>query len=280
MSLCSPPATMQTHFIRIVIRSNKETMIKIFRHIRQRLITANKPALPAVRYLLYAIGEILLVVIGILIALQINNANENRKSVIQETLYLNRLLSENKEDINTFKNSISDLLKGIETIEILSSILNSTEATDNELIVAANEYFGYGSIYPIFSSSTSTFDDLSSTGNLKDIKNTELRDQIVKHYAKHQQVSEWIRIGTEWALPIDAPFTYNNSVMRFEPVSSFLFGEQSIKEQVNHLRTQKLEYINNAAVHFWINKDAIDKLETLIADTSEIINLIEKELER
>lgn len=251
-------------------------MIKFFRTIRKDLMEKNKTG----KYLKYAIGEIILVVIGILIALQINNWNENRKSAIQETLYLKRLLSENREDVNTFNNSISDLEKGITTIENLSSVLNSTSAMDSELITATQDYLGYGSIYPIFTSSTSTFDDLSSTGNLKDIQNTELRDQLVKHYAKHEQVAEWIRISTAWALPNDAPFTYNNSVMRFEPASKFLFGEQSIKEQADHLRTKKDEYINNAAVHFWINKDAISKLKILITETNEIINSIEVELNK
>ena len=45
------------------------------------------------RYVLYALGEIVLVVIGILIALQINNWNEDRKAAKQENLYLKRLLS-------------------------------------------------------------------------------------------------------------------------------------------------------------------------------------------
>ncbi len=249
-------------------------MIKFFRKIRQRLINENRIS----KYLLYAIGEIILVVIGILIALQINNWNENRKSAKQENLYLKRLLSENKEDINTFNSNIADLKKGIETIENLSNALNTNGTSEQELIAAANDFFGYGSIYPIFTSSTSTFDDLSSTGNLKDIKNSELRDQLVKHYAKHKQVAEWIRIGTEWALPNDAPFTYNNSIMRFEPASAFLFGEQNQLELANHLRQKKIEYINNAAVHYWINQDAIYKLEILINDTNKIIDLINKEL--
>lgn len=53
-------------------------MIKFFRHIRQPLLSENKFS----KYLLYAIGEIVLVVIGIPIALQINNWNEQRKAAI------------------------------------------------------------------------------------------------------------------------------------------------------------------------------------------------------
>lgn len=55
-------------------------MIKFFRKIRQRLLTENKFS----KYLIYAIGEILLVVIGILIALQINNWNESQKEQLLE----------------------------------------------------------------------------------------------------------------------------------------------------------------------------------------------------
>ncbi|MBT8293982.1 MAG: hypothetical protein KJN70_11965 [Eudoraea sp.] len=54
-------------------------MIKFFRKIRQRLLTENKFS----KYIMYAIGEIALVVIGILIALQVNNWNENRKEEIR-----------------------------------------------------------------------------------------------------------------------------------------------------------------------------------------------------
>lgn len=54
-------------------------MIKFFRHIRQQLLSEGKTG----KYLKYAIGEIILVVIGILIALSINNWNENRKTEIK-----------------------------------------------------------------------------------------------------------------------------------------------------------------------------------------------------
>ena len=62
-------------------------MIKFFRKIRQQLLVENKFS----KYLLYAIGEIILVVIGILIALQINNWNEVRKTENMGKVYIGEI---------------------------------------------------------------------------------------------------------------------------------------------------------------------------------------------
>ena len=69
-------------------------MIKFFRRIRQKLLSENKFS----KYLIYAIGEIILVVIGILIALQVNNANEIRKARILEKQYLEQLLEDFRQN--------------------------------------------------------------------------------------------------------------------------------------------------------------------------------------
>ena len=77
-------------------------MIKFFRKIRQNLLMENKTGKPASRtgrYFKYAIGEIILVVIGILIALQINNWNENRKNQIALPFILLNLQLQSKYDI-------------------------------------------------------------------------------------------------------------------------------------------------------------------------------------
>ena len=71
-------------------------MIKIFRRFRHKLLSENKLS----KYLIYALGEIVLVVIGILIALQINNLNEQR---IQKNLEQNYLRSLKKEFENNKK---------------------------------------------------------------------------------------------------------------------------------------------------------------------------------
>ncbi len=70
-------------------------MINFFRKIRKKLADDNKP----LKYMRYAIGEIVLVVIGILIALSINNWNENRINKLKETQFLESF----KEDLKSHR---------------------------------------------------------------------------------------------------------------------------------------------------------------------------------
>lgn len=258
-------------------------MIKFFRHIRKQFFTERQSdqshrAGKFSRYLLYAIGEIILVVIGILIALQINTWNEERKSADQEALYIKRLIADNKQDLLTFSKFIKELNKGKQSVELFSAALKSNTVSDSLLIHRANEYFKYGSIFPIFSSSRSTFEDLSSTGNLNVIRNSELRDKIVQHYALHVQLAERIQVATDWTLPLDGPFTLKNNIMKFEPSTDFLFPESSPGALAKELRENKIDYISNAAAHYWINSDAISGFEKLKTLTSLLIVELEDEL--
>ena len=73
-------------------------MITLFRRFRQRLLSENKFS----KYLIYAIGEIILVVIGILIALQVNNWNQNRiDSKIEKQLLTELLENLEVNELNT-----------------------------------------------------------------------------------------------------------------------------------------------------------------------------------
>ncbi|TXG38725.1 DUF6090 family protein [Seonamhaeicola maritimus] len=74
-------------------------MIKFFRNIREKLLYEGKTS----KYLKYAIGEIVLVVIGILIALQINNLNEERNTKKIKQVYYKQLLQDFEEDKNHIK---------------------------------------------------------------------------------------------------------------------------------------------------------------------------------
>ena len=102
-------------------------MIKFFRKIRYNLMEKNKTG----KYFKYAIGEIILVVIGILIALQINNWNEKRKLQNETNTYLNQKLENLKEDrlrlfeirdirLDKTEKSKYVLDKGIENVDVIS----------------------------------------------------------------------------------------------------------------------------------------------------------------
>jgi hypothetical protein len=98
-------------------------MIKLFRKIRQRLLTENKFS----NYFLYAIGEIVLVVIGILIALQINNWNEWSKDRVKEKEVLVNLAENFELNIEALESDIESLLKFNTSSRIVLNVLDNQQ---------------------------------------------------------------------------------------------------------------------------------------------------------
>ncbi len=104
-------------------------MIKFFRKIRQNLLSENKFS----KYLIYAIGEIVLVVIGILIALQINNWNENNKLETKKQDYYQQLLEDLKKDKEFSRKTIELFNKRREEFENYQKEFYSTNLTPKEV---------------------------------------------------------------------------------------------------------------------------------------------------
>ncbi len=90
-------------------------MLKFFRRIRQNLLSESKFS----KYLVYAVGEILLVMIGILLALQVNNWNEQNKSKKEEIVYLQNFLNDLTIDVKRFDLSIAIMQKAKNSITFL-----------------------------------------------------------------------------------------------------------------------------------------------------------------
>lgn len=227
------------------------------------------------KYFKYAIGEIVLVVIGILIALSINNWSGDRKLNQQETLYLKRLLLENKKDVITFTTEIEQLEYNNQKITNLSKAFKDENCSDSLLVQSAMEYVIDGSLYPLFNPSTSTYEDLSSTGNLSVIKSTQLRDEIVGHYEYYQSVESNFKIDNNWATPIDAPLWIQTDAIKFDTnFTSFLFPDESTENLAQELRQEQSIYIRNAALHYWVNKHCINYLKETKEKTSAFIVLL------
>ena len=98
-------------------------MIKFFRKIRQNMIMENKVS----KYILYAIGEIVLVVIGILIALQLNNWNEWKKERVVEREILIDLVENLEINIRTIEFDIEYLYLLDRSSEVVLSIIYNNQ---------------------------------------------------------------------------------------------------------------------------------------------------------
>jgi len=146
-------------------------MIKFFRNIRQKLLNEGKTT----NYLKYAIGEIVLVVIGILIALQINNWNEKRKEHLTERLLLTSL----KEDLSRNKKIIESNISGLNFILGKIDLLLTAQEENRAYNDTLNGYFHLARVFPESQISFVAFDEIKTKGT-DIIESTDLRKKIVE----------------------------------------------------------------------------------------------------
>ncbi len=142
-------------------------MIKFFRKIRQKLLVENKLSL----YLIYAIGEIVLVVIGILIALQINNWNEERKANISENKALIALKNEFDKNIERFRFIIKERDSGQVVLRSYFDIIaNDTISIEKKAQANKGAYFGGN-----WGAQNTVLIGLVNSGAIDNIKNDSLK---------------------------------------------------------------------------------------------------------
>jgi hypothetical protein len=163
-------------------------MLHFFRTIRKKLIESisiPKPVSPAGRYLLYAIGEILLVVIGILIALQVNNWNEDSKSRDMLHQYLTTISSDLQSDQVVLDSLITRRkLTQAYSSKARMSFLNKTF----DFTTVANGLHAYVDYY--FVSKSSGFEALKNSGYLGRINGTSLNQLLIAYQAKVAEIAQ------------------------------------------------------------------------------------------
>jgi len=149
-------------------------MLRIFRKTRQRLLQNGA----TLRYFKYAFGEVFLVVIGILIALQINNWNENRKLQNKEKTLLREMQSNLYEDLLDFDYNIRGTKMRLLANEIVLQVLeDSLPMHDSLKTYFANFVGGYQ-----LTENTGAFDNLKSIG-FDLVRNDSLRARITRLYS-------------------------------------------------------------------------------------------------
>ncbi|WP_075352518.1 hypothetical protein [Algoriphagus marinus] len=180
-------------------------MISFFRKIRQKLLTQNR----VTRYLVYAFGEILLVVIGILIALQLNI----QKELAEEKKETEQLLIGVQSDLKLEAKRI-DFLIGYygEVTDGIQKILLNYQGKEVNTNKELGEYFLKTFEFRKFSKFNTSYQTLYGSGLLQEIEDKKLSEEIITYYSVQY---------LEWSLEIyqqkAGAFNFNNTP-QFDPL--------------------------------------------------------------
>ena len=162
-------------------------MIKFFRKIRYDLMEKNKTG----KYFKYAIGEIVLVVIGILIAISINNWNQSQKEKQIEAQYLNNIVRDLNEQLHSIDTQIRSEQSFYETASYLIEDYNIDHAfTLDSIFYKRATFLIYRKTFVI---TAPTYTDLISSGNIRFIKNQANKDQILNYYQELERIEKIIQ---------------------------------------------------------------------------------------
>ncbi|WP_298371198.1 DUF6090 family protein [uncultured Lutibacter sp.] len=255
-------------------------MIKFFRKIRQKMLTENKFS----KYLIYAIGEILLVVIGILIALQINNNNNYNEQRILEQEYLLSLQAEFKTNLNKINASIQENEQRIQSLEYLLTLFDR-----NVLDTVSNQRISQ-KFAPIFGSAisyipaTGVLNDIISSGKLNIILNKSLRQNLASFDSSLDFLSIQLN-GAEFTdEKLRTIFYKKGSIRKIVMDIGFMdFEHESISEKLdNKLIFESAEFENYLLAYHLLAKatNGPRLFGRIKVEIETIIKEIEQELEK
>jgi len=197
-------------------------MIKFFRKIRQRLLTENKIS----KYLLYAIGEIILVVIGILIALGVNHWNQEKKEnrlgddllvrihrdLAKDTMNFNSVIKRNNELREDLRELLVDLYDGVDNI---NEVQNMSKTWDQMLDQA-------------FSPNDNTYRSMLSSGTIGLIRNEELKEEILDLYGEYDQTKALLLSISEWMISIASNMDSETNFIKFGSTVTDIYTTQEM----------------------------------------------------
>jgi hypothetical protein len=249
-------------------------MIKFFRKIRQKLLSENKFS----KYMIYAIGEIILVVIGILIALGINNWNEQKKNDEAESEYYCRILQDlelDKQKINEIMATYDNRIRVSKEIllELDSGKKNKNFLLNKFLIAFRGEAFVPRNV---------TFQDMVSSGNIRLMKGNEIKNSLIQFYSElenkvshlqqnsdenSKQAFSLINSSIEFGLP---ELNYVNTLLGNEIIQTLPELDWSKDKNSKYYKDFQLMLVFNITMSDR-NKQVINEIIKLMDDPYELL---------
>ena len=261
-------------------------MLRFFSKIRYQFAAENKAA----KYFRYAIGEILLVVIGILIALQVNNWNQNRKERLVEIKYLKNLkhdLQNDSTDLVYYKNiRVGQANAARELIQL------AKEKNTSDVFKLDSLYTTVG-LWWEFIPNNNTFEELRSSGNLNLLRNDSIKNLLLDLNKENEDlVSVRNHMRREYEnylydqknkqvsfLDVNDPERIKNIIDWFFPKKEIVNkNEEKLKEQYR-LLFNNTSFINGLALTagnlLWLIDEDYNKMQETV---NKLILLIDQDL--
>tara|TARA_R110002033_G_scaffold162440_2_gene199121 strand:+ start:885 stop:1643 length:759 start_codon:yes stop_codon:yes gene_type:complete len=249
-------------------------MIKFFRKIRQNLLMQNKNT----KYFKYAIGEIILVVIGILIALQINNWNENRINKQKTIGYLNSLLEDIKSDVISYNGNIVNY---------------KTSLSNNKRLLINNDYkrlevdsilkliSGY---YEVDRTSSQTYEKIKNAGLAEALGSEKVNKAINDYYNAERSYYKTMLAWDKDYSDKDINFWFYNTNYESSSIRDYNTNELPFLNSATKRKTDLINLIESIQGRNHIRNSIIRKEHTLkrvkefVINAENLIDLITKEL--
>ena len=231
-------------------------MINFFRKIRKQLADDNKP----LKYMRYAVGEIVLVVIGILIALSINNWNEGNKELFEENKLIENLRQEfqnNLKNIDTANKELDSNISDVAKLLVSMGDLSAEQFTGEKLDSLLIECFAL----PKWKRSHINIREMESSGKLGRLRNEDLKHLIYDYLGEEEIVRDFEKRGEESLRTLVSYITENGSWRELDKylfikeggsilmpsndhlLKDFKF-ENVIDDYLVNLRIRKRDYLN------------------------------------
>ena len=251
-------------------------MIKFFRKIRQNLVMQNKTS----KYFKYAIGEIILVVIGILIALQINNWNSNRILQANQLQLSKRLLEETKRNIKDFDTQKQTALKSKSSILSVLHLINKNYSKVNKKVLDSLIFNIL--VTPGFDFNLSVLNEALSTGQVANFDNETLKNILYSFPTKLKDVADREKTILEDSNNNLIPLIYDYTSLRQIDFVFSGFGEKirksNLKETDNRVLLKMRRFENVIDNQYYLFSRLTQEYNKMEISFKILEKLLEKEI--
>ncbi|MBP7370293.1 MAG: hypothetical protein KA902_02540 [Arenimonas sp.] len=244
-------------------------MIRLFNSARRKQLQESR----MVHYLLYAMGEIILVVVGILIALQVNNWNEARKARAFEVV----ILQEIRENIRGNLERFRGLQRRLQTSNAGANLLLNESAKPQPDRERLEHYFSILNTGIVFSYNRGAYDSVKAAG-LDRLSNRTLRSSLIGYFDSFMPRNERF-IQNEYVGILD------------ERISKIYdFSEPFITRDANGLQRVEMRFADNfnwssheflslLATYSQANDHATRRLDRVVAETESLLTELDMEID-